>query len=140
MIRILIDALSNPTTLLEQFGTSMPSDQIRKLLGRGNRLAATLSGSPAERVKIVRGLVAKVVVEETALTVKMCSEALLGGRLPSCASDTVSHTLIELKAAVAFRQRGAENQAGAARSSAAEPPIEMRSGVDQGNRARSRVV
>jgi len=44
------------------------------------------------------------------LTIKMCSEALLGGRLPSCASDTASDNSIELKAAVAFRQRGVETK------------------------------
>ena len=110
MIRILADALTSSTTLLERFGTGMPSDQIRRLLGRAGRLAAALSGAPEERAKILRGLIAKVVVEETALTIKMCSEALLGGRVSSCASDTASDNSIELKAAVAFKRRGVETK------------------------------
>jgi site-specific DNA recombinase len=108
VIRILADALTSPTTLFERFGTGMPPDQIRRLLGRAGRLAAALSGAPEERAKILRELIAKVVVEENALTIKMCSEALLGGRVSSCASDTASDNSIELKAAVAFKRRGVE--------------------------------
>jgi site-specific DNA recombinase len=108
VIRILADALTSPTTLLERFGTGMLPDQIRTLLGRAGRLAAALGGAPEERAKILRGLIAKVVVEENALTIKMCSEALLGGRVSSCASDTASDNSIELKATVAFKRRGLE--------------------------------
>src|SRR5207302_415505 len=49
VISILVAALTNPATLLERFGTGMPSDQIRKLLGRVERLAAALSGSSEKR-------------------------------------------------------------------------------------------
>ena len=58
VIRILVDALISPAKLLDRFGmTRMPSEQVRKMLGRAGRLAAALRGSPAERVKIVRELV-----------------------------------------------------------------------------------
>ena len=141
MISILVDTLSSQARLLEWFdSTGMSSEQIRRLLGRAGRIAAVLGGSPAERAKIVRGLVEKVILNDSTLIIKVRYDGLLGGGVRSSASDSASDTSIDLKAAVAFRQRGAENQAGAARSSAAEPPIEMRSGVDQGNRARSRVV
>ena len=63
VIRILVDALISPAKLLDRFGmTGMPSEQIRKMLGRAGRLAAALRGSPAERAKIVRELVEQVIV------------------------------------------------------------------------------
>ena len=56
----------------------MPSDQIRKLLGRAARLAAALSGSPEERAKLVRELVENVIVDERTLTIKLRRGLLLG--------------------------------------------------------------
>ena len=48
VIRILVDALISPAKLLDRFGmTGMPSEQVRKMLGRAGRLAAALRGSPA---------------------------------------------------------------------------------------------
>ena len=88
----------------------MPSDQIRKLLGRGARLAAALSGPPGERAKIVRGLVEKVVVDDNVLTIRVRRGPLWGGVVPSFASDTASDTPIELKAAVAVKRRGVETK------------------------------
>ena len=111
VISILVDALTTPARLLEWFRTAgMPSDQIRKLLGRAGRLAAALSGSPEERAKIVRGLVKTVIVEEDTLIIKVRCDRLLGGGVSLSASDIASDTSIELKAAVAFRQRGAETK------------------------------
>src|SRR5207244_4477101 len=55
VITILADALTSPAKLVERFGTAgMPSDQIRKMLGRAPRIAAALSGSPEERGRLVR--------------------------------------------------------------------------------------
>jgi site-specific DNA recombinase len=88
----------------------MLSDQIHKLLGRAGRLAAALSGSPEERAKIVRGLVEKVIVDDSTLMIKVRCDGLLGGGVSLSASDTASDTSIELKAAVAFRQRGVETK------------------------------
>ena len=49
MIRILVETLTSPASLLERFATGgMPADQIRKMLGRAPRLAAALSGSPRD--------------------------------------------------------------------------------------------
>ena len=63
MIRILADALTSPASLVERFGAAgMPSDQVRKLLGRAARMAAALGGSPGERAKLVRELVEKIIV------------------------------------------------------------------------------
>ena len=55
VIRILCDALTNPAKLLERLGTAaMSNDKIRKILGRANRLAVALKGSPGEQARGVR--------------------------------------------------------------------------------------
>src|SRR5205823_2005455 len=62
VIRVLADALTNPATLLERFGTAgIPSEPTRNMLDRASRLAAALKRSPAERGKVVRDLIEKVV-------------------------------------------------------------------------------
>src|SRR3984893_7893287 len=89
VIRILADALTSPASLVERFGAAgMPSDQVRKLLNRAARLAAALGGSPGERVKLVRELVEKIIVDEKILTIKLRRGPLLGGDVPSSASET----------------------------------------------------
>ena len=111
MISILINALTSPATLLERLGTAgMPSDQIRKLLGRASRLAAVLSGPPAERAKLVRELVENVIVDERTLTIKLRRGLLLGVDLPSSASGDCSNNAVELIEAVAFKRRGIETR------------------------------
>ena len=111
VIRILINALTSPATLLERLGTAgMPSDQIRKLLGRAARLAAALSGSPEERAKLVRELVENVIVDERTLTIKLRRGLLLGADLPSSASGDCSNNAVELIEAVAFKRRGIETR------------------------------
>jgi DNA invertase Pin-like site-specific DNA recombinase len=111
VIRILVEALTNPTKLLEKFGTaSMPADQIRKMLARAPRLAAALSGSPKDRAKLVRSLVEKVIVDEKTIIIKMRPGALLGRDGPSPALDDPSGSTVELSAAVAFRRRGMETK------------------------------
>jgi hypothetical protein len=69
VIRILVDALTSPASLVERFG-EMASDQIRKLLGRTARLAAALGGSQVERAKLVRELVEKIIVDEKTIIIK----------------------------------------------------------------------
>jgi hypothetical protein len=65
MIRILCDALTNPAKLLERLGTAaMSHDKIRKILGRANRRAVALMGSPGEQARAVRELVEKVLVAD----------------------------------------------------------------------------
>ena len=87
MIRILVETLTSPASLLERFATGgMPADQIRKMLGRAPRLAAALSGSPRDRAKLIRGLVEKVIVAEEAIIIKMRPGALLGRDVPLPAS------------------------------------------------------
>jgi site-specific DNA recombinase len=72
VVRILIEGLTSPAQLIERFDTAgVPSDQIRKMLGRAARLAAALSDSLGERAKLVRGLVEKVVVDDQSLTIKL---------------------------------------------------------------------
>ena len=84
VIRILVDALISPAKLLDRFGmTGMPSEQVRKMLGRAGRLAAALRGSPAERAKIVRELVEQVIVDDKRIIIKVWRGALLGGDVPS---------------------------------------------------------
>ncbi|HEX3418609.1 MAG TPA: hypothetical protein VHT21_19715 [Stellaceae bacterium] len=109
VIRILVDALTSPTSLVERFG-EMPSDQIRKLLGRAARMAAALSGSPGDRAKLVRELVEKIIVDEKTIIIKLRRGLLLGGDVPSSASEDASDSTVELTAAAAFTRRGAETK------------------------------
>jgi hypothetical protein len=111
VIRILADALTSPAKLVERFGASgMPGDQLRRLLGRAVRMAAVLDGSAGERAKLVRELVEKIIVDEKTITLKLRRGPLLGGDVPSCASDERSDSALELTAAVAFTRRGAETK------------------------------
>jgi hypothetical protein len=88
VIGILVDALTSPARLLEGLGTSgMPGDQMRRLLGRAARLAATLRTSPEERAKIVRELVEQVIVDGKGIIIKMRCSALLSGGVPPRASE-----------------------------------------------------
>jgi site-specific DNA recombinase len=111
VIRILTDALTSPASLVERFGaTDMPSDQLRKLLGRAAHLAAALGGSPGERAKLVREFVEKIIVDEKAIIIKLRRGFLLGGDVPSSTSEAASDSAVELTAAVAFTRRGAETK------------------------------
>ena len=80
------------------------------MLGRATRVAAALSGSPAERAKLVRGLVEKVIVDDKTLIVKLRPGLLLGGDVPSSASEDGSDNALELTAAIAFKRRGVETK------------------------------
>jgi hypothetical protein len=109
VIRILANALTSPARLVERFGAAgMPGDQLGKLLSRAASIAAALGGSPAERAKLVRELVEKIIVDEKTLTIKLRRGPLLGGGVPSCAPDEPSDSAVELTAAVAFTRRGTE--------------------------------
>src|SRR5690348_10979336 len=53
VIRILADALTSPASLVQRFGSAaMPSDQIRKMIGRAADIAAALNGSSEERARL----------------------------------------------------------------------------------------
>jgi site-specific DNA recombinase len=109
VVRILIEGLTSPVKLVERFGTGgMASDQIRKMLGRRARLAAALSDSLGERATLVRELVEKVVVDDQSLTIKLRCGPLMGGGVPSSASEDGRDNAVELTAAIAFKRRGAE--------------------------------
>ena len=111
VIRILADALTSPASLVERIAAAgMPSDELRKLLGRAARTAAALGGSPGEQVKLVRELVEKIVVDEKTIIIKLRLGPLLGGDVPSSASETASGSAVELTAAVAFKHRGIETR------------------------------
>ena len=111
VIRILVEALTNPARLLERFGTrGMPADHLRKMLARASRLAAGLSGSPRDQAKLVRSLVEKVIVDEQTIIIKMRPSALLGRDAPSPILEDPSSRSIELTAAVAFKRRGVETK------------------------------
>jgi hypothetical protein len=97
--------------LVERFGAAgMPGDQLRRLLSRAGRMAAVLDGSAGERAKFVRELVEKIIVDEKTITIKLRRGPLLGGDVPSCASNEPSDSAVELTAAVAFTRRGAETK------------------------------
>src|SRR3984893_17903251 len=109
VIRILTDALTSPAMLLERFGTAgIPSDQTRKMLERAARLAAALNRSPAERAKVARDLIDKVVIGENAITIRIRRCALSGGAVAPPSSESPSNSPIELAAPMAFRRRGVE--------------------------------
>jgi DNA invertase Pin-like site-specific DNA recombinase len=112
VIRILSDALTSPARLVERFGAAgMPSDQVRKLLGRAARMAAALGGTPGERAKLVRELVEKIIVDEKKIIIRLRRGLLLGvGDVPPCASEAASDSAVELTAAAAFTRRGAETK------------------------------
>src|SRR5438445_5799556 len=109
VIRALADALTTPAMLLERFGPAgIPSDQTRKMLDRANRFAAALNRSPAERAKVVRDLVEKVVIEENAVEIRVRRSRLLGGAVMPPLSENPSDSPIELTTPVAFRRRDTE--------------------------------
>jgi hypothetical protein len=111
VIRILADALTSPASLVERIAAAgMPGDQLRKLLGRAARMAAALSGPPSERAKLVRELVEKIIVGAKTIIIKLPRGPLLGGDVPSSASETASGSAVELTAAVAFKHRGIETR------------------------------
>ena len=108
---MLIDTLTSPARLVERFGIAgMPSEQMRKMLGRAARVAAARSGSPRERATLVRELVEKVIVDEKMLTIKLRRGRFLGVAVPSSASEDDGDNAVELTAAVAFKRRGAETK------------------------------
>ena len=111
VVRILIEGLTSPAQLIERFDTAgVPSDQIRKMLGRAARLAVALSDPLGERARLVRGLVKKVVVDDQSLTIKLRCGPLLGGGVPASASEDGRDNAVELAAAIAFKRRGAETK------------------------------
>src|SRR5207253_2172291 len=82
--------------------------QTRKMLDRAIRLAAVLKRSPAERAKVVRDLIEKVVIEENAITIRMRCSSLSGVAVVPPSSENPSDSRSELTAPVAFRRRGGE--------------------------------
>ena len=75
MISILVDALTSPGRLLDRLDIpDIPSDQMRRLLGRAARLAATLRNSLGERAKVIRELVERVIVDEKRIVVAATAE------------------------------------------------------------------
>jgi site-specific DNA recombinase len=111
VVRILIEGLTSPAKLVERFSTvGIASDQIRKMLGWAARLAATLSDALGEREKFVREFVAKVVVDDQSLTIKLRCAPLLGGGVPSSAPEDGRDNAVELTVAIAFKRRGAETK------------------------------
>ena len=108
VISIMVEALSSPARVLECFASvATPGEQIGKYLARARRLAARLSGPAGQRAMIVRDLVEKVIVDDDVLTIRVHARAVWGGAVPSPTSSDAS---VELKAAVAFRQRGVETK------------------------------
>jgi len=95
--------------VLDRFGTAdIPSDQTRKMLDRAARLAAALNRSPAQRAKVVRDLIEKVVIEENTIAIRVRRGPLLGGPVSSSSAENPTDSPIELTAPVAFRRRGVE--------------------------------
>src|SRR5215469_14584727 len=107
VISVLIDALTNPAKLIDRLDIpDLPSHQMRRMLGRAARFAATLGNSHRDRAKVIRGLVEQVIVDEERIVVAMRRSALSDGEVPLQPSDP-SGGAIELTAAVEFKRRGA---------------------------------
>ena len=73
-------------------------------------MGAGLSGSPGERIKLVRELVENIIIDEKAIIIKVRRGLLLGGNVPSSASEVASDSAVELTATAAFMRRGAETK------------------------------
>jgi site-specific DNA recombinase len=111
VIRILRDALVNPAMVLERLDTAgMPSEQVRKILGRAARLAAALNGASGERTKVLRELVERIILAENTITIRMRRGPLSARQVLSSATETPSDAPIELTTAVAFKRRGVETK------------------------------
>src|SRR6266481_2414520 len=109
VIRVLTDTLTSPAMLLERFGTAgITSNQTRNMCDRATRLATALNRSPAQRAKVVRDLIEKVVIGENAITIRIRRCALSGGAVAPPSSESPSDSSIELTAAVALSCRGVE--------------------------------
>jgi site-specific DNA recombinase len=109
VIKVLADALTRPAMLLERYDTAgIPGDQTSRMLDRAARFVAALNRSPAERAKVVRDLIEKVVIEENAIMIRVRRSPLLGGAVMPPASENPSDSPIEVTAPVAFRRRGVE--------------------------------
>ena len=107
VIRILCDALTNPAKLLERLGTAaMSNDKIRKILGRANRLAVALKGSPGEQARGVRKLVEKVLVSDNTIMIRVRRRPLVDRDVASSGSEDP----IELTARLALKRHGAETK------------------------------
>jgi len=109
VIKVLADALTRPAMLLERCDTAgIPGDQTSRMLDHATRFAAALHRSPAERAKVVRDLIEKVVIEEDAIMIRVRRSPLLGRAVMPPASENPGDSPIELTAPVAFRRRGVE--------------------------------
>jgi site-specific DNA recombinase len=109
VIKVLADALTSPAMLVERFGTAdTPSGQTRKMLDRATRLPKALNRSPAERAKVVRDLIEKIIVEPQTLTIRVRHRSLSGGAVAPPSSENPSDNPIELTAPLALRRRGVE--------------------------------
>jgi site-specific DNA recombinase len=107
--RVLADVLTSPAMLLERCGTvGVPGDQTRKMLDRATRLAAALNRSPAQRTKIVRDLIEKVIVAQQTVTIRIRRGRVFAEAVMPPSSENSSDSPIELTAPVAFRRRGVE--------------------------------
>jgi site-specific DNA recombinase len=107
VIRVLRDALTNPTQLLERLDAAgISSNEIRTILGRANGLAVALRGSPGAQARAVRELVEKVLVVEQTIMIRVRRRPLMGGNAASSGSEDP----IELTVKVALKRRGVETK------------------------------
>jgi len=141
VIRVLTYALTSPAMLLEHFGTAgIPSDQTRKILDRATRLATALNRSPAQRAKVVRDLIEKVVIGENAITDQDPPLCTIGRSSRATFIREPERQPNRACSAYGLQAPRCRNAAGAAGSGNTELPLAMRPHADQGDRARTSVV
>jgi DNA invertase Pin-like site-specific DNA recombinase len=141
VVRILIDALSSPATLFERLGaTEIPSEQARKMIDRATRFAAALNRSPAERAKVVRALIEKVIVEEKTLTIKVAAKRAVGLGRATLGVRRPKRSSYRADSGSRLQAARCGNQACAARCGTRKRSLTARSHANQNGRARASLV
>jgi site-specific DNA recombinase len=75
-----------------------------------NRPPNRVNSTPGERAKLVREFVEQITLDATTIIIKLRYSVLLGGDVPSSASEAASGDAVELTAAAALTRRGAETK------------------------------
>lgn len=110
VIRILGDALTSPASLVARFGApACPATKCRKC-SAGRPISQRRSVAHRRNEHNSCEGSSKVIVDEKTIIIKLRPGMLLGGDVPSSASEDRSDKAVELTAAVNFKRRGVETK------------------------------
>ena len=88
VIKILADALTSPAKLVERFGAARYAQRpYSETAQSGGPFGSSARWLTHPRAKLVRELVEKIIVDEKAIIIKLRRGFLLGGDVPSSASE-----------------------------------------------------